>query len=109
MFLFVYVDDIIVIGKNDQTINKIIETLGGEFPMHDLGELGFITGIQVWRTIVGLHLSQTQNLMYLLNNIDMGNLHPTVTSMVTNLEVHSNEEIIKEVREYRQVLGCLYT
>jgi hypothetical protein len=56
IFMLVYIDDIIVTGTNLMVIQSLISTLQLQFPLKDLGNLGFFLGIQVHRTVDSLHL-----------------------------------------------------
>lgn len=58
MYLFVFVDDNVVCGINEKIVDKVIKSLGDEFHMRDLGNLGLFVEIQVRNTSQGLNLSQ---------------------------------------------------
>ena len=59
-YVFVYVDDILVIGSDTTTITSLIAQLNSKFSLKDLGEMHYFLGIQVSHTNNGLHLSQTK-------------------------------------------------
>lgn len=66
IYLFVYVDGIIISRANESVFEIVLERLGKEFPIRDLGDLNFFLRIQVQWIADGLHLSQTRYLMNLL-------------------------------------------
>ena len=49
VFLVLYVDDILVIGKNVESLSKVKNWLATQFKMKDLGEATYILSIQIIR------------------------------------------------------------
>ncbi|KAK5824555.1 hypothetical protein PVK06_019333 [Gossypium arboreum] len=47
VFLLVYVDDIIVTGDPNSSIELVIQSLDSQFSLNDLGELSFILGLDM--------------------------------------------------------------
>lgn len=54
----VYVDDKIVTGNNHKFVQGIIDKLGNNFSVKDVGNLHFFLGIEVIPTAKGFFLSQ---------------------------------------------------
>lgn len=81
--------------------------LGKEFSMRDLALLKFFLGIQVEYFEEGIHLSQTQHLVNLLQSYDLDNLRSTPTPMVADIDLSSEEPPISDAREYRRIIGSL--
>ena len=48
-FLILYVDDILLIGKDTEFLNSIKGYLDKNFSMKDLGEAAYILGIKIYR------------------------------------------------------------
>ena len=71
IFLISYVDDIVIIGNNLQTINNIKSALSNRFSLKDLGPLHFFLGIKVLPQSAGLFLSQTKCIMDILQEFSM--------------------------------------
>lgn len=93
VFLFVYVDDIVICGSTEEEVQRIIASLGKEFSIRNLDELKFFLGIQVQHTKEGgLNLNQQQYLVNLLQNCRMENLKPSPTPMIANESLVSEEE-----------------
>lgn len=88
-YLFVYVDDIVVIGVDDKEVDELVLKLSNEFPIRDLGQLKFFLGIQVTHVEDGIHLSQTQYLVNFLQSFDMEHLELAPTLMLLNLDLMS--------------------
>lgn len=68
--LFVHVDDIVVTGSNEEVVRKLMDSLGKELSMRELGQLGLFWGIQVKHCLSGLHVSQGQYLANLLRSCE---------------------------------------
>lgn len=47
VYLFVYVDDIFVSGFDEELVNDLIDRLGKELSIRDLGDLMFFLGLQM--------------------------------------------------------------
>lgn len=107
IFLFVYVDDIVIVGSNEEEVKKVIERLGTEFPIRDLGTLEYFLGIQVKRVKDGLHLSQTQYFLNLLRSCNMGELKAASTPMLADTNLHSDDPVIDDPSEFRRIIGSL--
>lgn len=76
-----------------------------EFPLRNLGELSYFLGIQVGLTKDAIHLCQQKYLVNILISYDMINVKPSSTSMVAQQDLLTEEEPIKEVSEYRRLVG----
>lgn len=51
-------DDIVLTESNQTHIQEIVTTMGNEFSLKELDDLGYFLGIQVKECKEGLHLSQ---------------------------------------------------
>ena len=49
VFLVLYVDDILLIGNDVETLSNVKKWLVEQFQMKDLGEVSYILGIQIIR------------------------------------------------------------
>jgi hypothetical protein len=59
IFMLVYVDDIIATSNKLSVILSLIVKLQQQFPLKDLGDLGFFLGVKVTRSTDAFHLSQS--------------------------------------------------
>lgn len=57
--VLIYVDGIIITGKNPILISRFIHKLNINFSLKNLGNLSFFPGIEMCRTTYGLYLTQT--------------------------------------------------
>lgn len=98
IFLFVYVDDMVLTCSNQ---------VSREFVVHVLDGLSFFLGIQVKHAKEGLHLSQQQYLSNLLKNANLDNFKPSSTLMIAKQYLFSERNTTAQVREYRWIIRSL--
>lgn len=82
-YLLLYVDDIILTTSSTRLLHHLTGRLHDEFAMTDLGDLYHFLGISVQRTPDGLHLSQRQYAVDLLQRAGMAECHPMATPVDT--------------------------
>jgi len=56
--LIIYVDDMIVLKNDEEGISELQRYLASEFEMKDLDGLKYFLGIEVYRSKLGIFLSQ---------------------------------------------------
>ena len=56
-YVLVYVDDLVIIGSDNQFVGHVVTTLGARFSLKDMGSLHFFLGVEVIPTPAGLFLS----------------------------------------------------
>lgn len=80
-YILVYVDDIIIMGNSNHTINHLISTMDDKFSHKDLGTLSYVLGIEVSCPISGgMFLSQSKYIYDMLHCIKMAEAKPLVLS-----------------------------
>ena len=94
-----YVDDLVIGGKNLADINNVKSLLSGKFEMKDMHDLHYFLGIKVIRTPVGTLISQRQCILNLLYKFAKTECQPvsnpsiaTLSSMLT-LELKSASQL----------------
>ncbi|KAK9163944.1 hypothetical protein Syun_004846 [Stephania yunnanensis] len=76
----VYVDDIIIIGSNQSSIQSFINKLNGKFALKDIGDLNLFLGMEVHRTLLkDQYLTQTTYIHRLLKKGGMSHAKPIAT------------------------------
>ena len=81
LYVFVYVDDMLITGSNRSEIAALIATLNSRFSLKDLGEDKYFLGIELFRTATGLHLRQQKYISDLLQKTNMSTAKPVSTPM----------------------------
>lgn len=106
IYLLIYVDDILVTGRNKAYIQTILSLLADRFSVKDPEDLNYFLGIEAHRTDQGLHLSQWKYILDLLHKYDMMNAKPVTTPMASspNLTLHSGTSL-SDPSKYRKLIG----
>jgi hypothetical protein len=108
LFLFIYVDAIIVTGNNVFSITKLISCLKQKFAMEDLGPLSFFLSIHVYRTANGLHLSQSKYISKLIDRANMLGAKPAKTPLPAGAKLSQfHGDPLPQATKYRQIVGAL--
>jgi Reverse transcriptase (RNA-dependent DNA polymerase) len=107
MMLTVYVDDMIIIGDDEDEIARLKVRLGKEFEVKDLGHLRYFLGIEVARGPKGIILSQQKHVLDLLKETGMLGCKPASTPIdqKSKLSVEAGESVDKE--RYQRLVGRL--
>ncbi|XP_059446721.1 uncharacterized mitochondrial protein AtMg00810-like [Corylus avellana] len=106
IYMFVYVDDIIITGTHPHIISDIIVKLQSEFPLKDLGPLSYFLGIQVTRDASGLHICQTKYITELLHKTQMDGAKPSKSPCTSGSKLSRLDgETLSDPPPYRQVVG----
>ncbi|KAG8489179.1 hypothetical protein CXB51_017224 [Gossypium anomalum] len=108
LYVLVYVDDIIVTGNHQGSIDKFFTALDTQFSLKDLGPLSYFLGIEVLPTTNGLFLSQRKYILDLLKRAQMECVKGSPTPMTTStrLSQHDGSAIENEF-DYRSIVGAL--
>ena len=108
IYLFLYVDDIIVTGNDSSQIASLIAALGTVFELKDLGDLHYFLGIQITPIPHGLLLSQTKYASDILHRFHMENAKPTKTPCCPSTRLVPSEGVpLSDPTEYRSMVGAL--
>lgn len=71
LYLLLYVDDIIITGPNTSLITQLVSQLQTRFDMTDLGDLTYFLGLEIKKSVAGLHVSQTKYARDVLTRFGM--------------------------------------
>jgi len=108
LIIVVYLDDLIIIGNQLISIQKLKENLKNEFEMTDLGLLHYFLGLQIWHMADGIFLSQPKYASNLLARFHMNDCKesPSPFQSGVNLIVDCNTPLVDSTL-YRQLVGSL--
>lgn len=108
LYVLVYVDDIIITGNHQQSIDKFVSSLDTQFALKDLGPLGYFLGIEVTPTAEGLFLNQTKYIHDLLRKASMDHANSSPTLMIASSKLSLNDGcMIENEAEYCSIVGAL--
>ena len=85
IFLLLYVDNIIVKGRNPPHVSELVLQLGKEFAMKDLGPLHYFLRIAMKYFEGGIHLYQSKYVVELLSKTEMTLAKVVATSLGKNM------------------------
>jgi hypothetical protein len=108
IFFLVYVNDIIVTGNNEATMQTVIAKLQVDFAMKGLGSLSYFLGIQTIWDSTGLHLKQSKYIQDLLNRAGMTDPKPYRTPCTADSKMSKfTGEVLPNPSEYRHIVSAL--
>jgi hypothetical protein len=107
----VWVDDLIILGRNLVDVGQIKRQLSWKFQMKDLGELRHFLGIQVERDRKNrtLTIHQETYLRTILHRFGMSDCKPVSTPLPpgTKLVKATNEDRLIDPKLYQSIVGSL--
>lgn len=106
VYLLVYVDDIILMSKNQINLQNAYEFLKTEFNVKDLGEVSAYLGLDIVRTPDSISISQESAINRLLDKFNMIDCKGAETPMEVNFTADENETIDLDI-PYRELIGSL--
>jgi len=87
LLVLIYVDDIIITGNDSRAVTRLIQVLGREFSLKDLGRLYYFLGVEYRRTPSGFFLSQQKYIRDLLLWLNMDGVKLVSSSMTTSCKL----------------------
>jgi len=109
VLLVVYVDDILIASKSDDSLAWLKETLMGKYEMTDMGPVSLMLGIEIETTENGTRMHQSGFIQEILAETDMDKCNPTKAPMEHGLQLRKAgpSETPLNQDKYRRVLGQL--
>ena len=107
VILLLYVDDLFLIGKEKQIMErkkKLVE----EFEMKDLGLMHYFLGLEIWQSSEEIFLNQGKYVVEILKRFNMLECKVMATSMDSNLKLLADDSSeLVDMTHYRQIIGSL--
>lgn len=75
IFLFIYVDDILLIDSDQKDITIILHLFNSKFPIQDLGNAHYFLGIELFSNFKGHLLSHRKYIIEILQQIKMDGVY----------------------------------
>jgi hypothetical protein len=111
IIIAMWVDDLIIFGKDMASINDLKVQLNEEYEMKDLGELKYFLGIQVHRDRERkiIHINQSGYNRTILERYGMQNSKPANTPLSSSarLTKATVTDILTDQKEYQSMVGSL--
>ena len=102
-----YVDDMLIIGSNNDVIKVTKKMLTSYFDMKDMGVIDMILGIKIAKTSSGLILSQCHYIENILKRFNQYDDSPIKTLVDLNLHLAKNNGPSIDQLEYSRIIGSL--
>lgn len=109
-FIIIFVDDILIISKDPQIIDKLEESLAKSFKIKNLGDVNYFLGMEFQRTDRKLHICQKGYINDILKRFGMSECKAVKTPIDINMKLTKNSEILDQEEEnlpYRELVGSL--
>ena len=90
VIICLYVDDLLIMGSNDDIIQAIKRMLNNKFDMKDLGVADVILGIKISKSSDGLILSQSHYIEKILKKYNQDNSSPARTPIDISIHLSKN-------------------
>ena len=107
VIICLYVDDILIMGSNNEVIKTTKEMFNNKFDMKDLGVVDVVLGIKISKTSDGLILSQSHYIEKILKEFKQDDSSLMRTPIGVNLHLSKNNGKILSQQEYTQAIGSL--
>ena len=107
VIICLYVDDILIMGSNNEIIKTTKEMFNNKFDMKDLGVADVILGIKISKTSNGLILSQSHYIEKILKKFKQNDSSPMRTLVDVNLHLSKNNGKSLSQQEYAKAIGNL--
>ncbi|GBN12713.1 Retrovirus-related Pol polyprotein from transposon TNT 1-94 [Araneus ventricosus] len=108
IYIIVYVDDLLIAGK-DEDIRKIIKELEEEYELKNLGEVNYYLGINIERTKEGnFALNRKNKIEEIVEKFNLKEAKPTNIPMDPNyLKQEGEDDLLPNNTQYRKAVGAL--
>ena len=107
IILYLYVDDILIVGSNQRMVKSTKDMLNSRFDMKDMGLAVVILGIKITRTPVGLSLSQSHYVDKILDKFCKHDSGVSTTPIDISHHLSKNKGDSVSQVEYARVIGSL--
>ena len=107
VIICLYVDDILIMGSNNEVIKTTKEMFNNKFDMKDLGVADVILGIKISKISDGLILSQSHYIEKILKKFKQNDSSPMRTHVYVNLHLSKNNGKCLSQQEYAQAIGSM--
>ena len=107
VILCLYVDDMLIVGSDDEMIKSTKAMLSTRFDMKDMGLADVILGVKILRTSGGLVLSQSHYVDKILDKFSNDDSGVARTPIDVNLHMSKNRGESVSQLEYSRVIGSL--
>ena len=106
ILILVWVDDLILGGKNETVLNETKNMMHERFKMKDLGKLSYFLGIEFEQGDGYVRMNQKKYIEKILEKYDMIDCKPRSTPSEQKPDKGGNQDPV-DPRKYREIIGSL--
>jgi transposase InsO family protein len=107
-YILLYVDDVLVVSKDENNITKIIDVIKSKYNIKDLGDISHFLGMEVKKDMEGNYMINQSS--YILKIVEQTGLKDAKDSKLP-LEVgyfkNPGGDILEDITEYQSIIGML--
>ena len=107
VILCLYVDDMLIVGSNDEIIKSTKKMLNSKFDMKDMGIADVILGVRISKISSGLVLSQSHYIDKILEKFNKSDTNVARTPVDFSLHLSKNKGEGVSQLEYSRIIGSL--
>jgi len=107
LYVLIYVDDILLIGSDNDALKSCIKALDTHFALKTLGSMNYFLGFEAYRDSSGIYLTQTKYVIELLKKATMHDSKPCDTPMAAGVSLTDEGELFFNPSLYRTLIGSL--
>ncbi|KAL0412866.1 UNVERIFIED_CONTAM: Retrovirus-related Pol polyprotein from transposon TNT 1-94 [Sesamum radiatum] len=104
--LLVYVDDILIVGESEASLQEVKTYLNKLFTIKDLGVAKYYLGLELVHSIEGLAVTQSKYINDLIEDAGMSQAKSTTTPLPAGIKFTTEaEQVISNPESYRRLIG----
>ncbi|XP_019161194.1 PREDICTED: uncharacterized protein LOC109157808 [Ipomoea nil] len=107
IYILVYVDDILVMGNDQNLISILLAELSSKFNIRDLGEPGFFHGVETVECDDGILFSQQRYMTDILKHAGMTDCKSLATLISVSKSTVFNADLYDDATQYMSLVGTL--
>lgn len=108
LIISLYVDDLLVIGSNDEIVKEFKKQMECEFDMSDLGLVYYFLGMEIKQESSGVYISQKKYASDMLKRFNMFSCKSVASPLVLNCKLSKDDgEKLVDPTPYRSIVGSL--
>jgi len=109
IWIIIWVDDLLIAGKNERSIVSIKRQLSSAFEMKDLGKVSHFLGMRITQNSDGIAIDQAIYVRTILERFGMEESKPTSTPLATGTQLAkaTNDDELIDQRQYQAIIGSL--
>ncbi|PKU81792.1 putative mitochondrial protein [Dendrobium catenatum] len=108
LYFLIYVDDILLTGNDQTTIQSLLQFLKSNFDLKQLGTVSLFLGIQILKTASGYFLNQSHYALKILQDAGLADCSAAPTPITPKrTSIASNDTPFADPHLYRKIAGAL--